>query len=47
MNYLYIKALGLSNENINFTYNVIKKDGVEWVESCKIAVETHYKWVCV
>ena len=40
MNYRYIKALGLSNDNISLAYDVItKKDGVEWMESCNIAVE--------
>ena len=40
MNYRYIKALGLSNDNISLAYNVItKKDGVELMESCNIAVE--------
>ena len=42
MNYRYIKALGLSNDNISLTYDVItKKDGVGWMESCNIAVGTH------
>ena len=36
MNYRYIKAL----DNISLAYDVItKKDGVEWMESCNIAVE--------
>ena len=40
MNYRYINALGLSNGNISLAYDVItKKDGVEWMESCNIAVE--------
>ena len=37
---IYIKALGLSNDNISLAYDVItQKDGVEWMESCNIAVE--------
>ena len=40
MNYRYIKALGLSNDNISLAYDdITKKDGVEWMESCNIAVE--------
>ena len=43
MNYRYIKALGLSNDNISLAYAaydvITKKDGVEWMESCNIAVE--------
>ena len=40
MNYRYIKALGLSNDNISLAYDVItKKDGVELMESCNIAVK--------
>ena len=47
MNYRYIKALGLSNDNISLAYDVItKKDGVEWMESCNIAVE-HITNVCI
>ena len=43
MNYRYIKALGLSYDNISLAYDVItKKDGVGWMESCNIAVGTHY-----
>ena len=39
MNYRYIKALGLSNDNISLAYDVItEKDGVGWLESCNIAV---------
>ena len=46
MNYRYIKALGLSYDNISLAYDVItKKDGVGWMESCNIAVGTHYKLV--
>ena len=47
MNYRYIKALGLSSDNISLAYDVItKKDGVEWMESCNIAVEhiTNFRW---
>ena len=39
MNYRYIKALGLSKITISLTCDVIKKDGVEWMNSCKIIVE--------
>ena len=40
MNYRYIKALGLNNDNISLAYDVItKKDGMEWMKSCNIAVE--------
>ena len=53
MNYQYIKALGLSNDNISLAYDVITEDGdvitedgVGWMESCNIAVGTHYKLVC-
>ena len=47
MNYQYIKALGLSNDTICLAYDVItEKDGVGWMESCNIAVGTHYKLVC-
>ena len=36
MYYRYIKAL----DNISLAYDVVtKKDGVEWMESCNIAVE--------
>ena len=39
MNYQYIKALGLSNDNISLAYDVTtEKDGVGWLESCNIAV---------
>ena len=42
MNYRYIKALGLTHDNISLAYDVItKKDGVGWMGSCNIAVGTH------